>query len=62
MTNQAPHIAEEEQQFMELRPSEDNSAARFIMMNVMMNMAIDLIGECDENYENFEFIEYDEKS
>ena len=28
--NQAPHVPEEEQQFMELRPSEDNSVARSI--------------------------------
>ena len=37
---QAPHVAEEEQQFMELRPSEDNSVARSSIMNFMKIMKI----------------------
>ena len=37
---QAPHIAEEEQQFMELRPNEDNSVARSSIMNFMKIMKI----------------------
>ena len=37
---QAPHVAEEEQQFMELRPNEDNSVARSSIMNFMKIMKI----------------------